>query len=96
MLTSSSNADGNAVGRKPQYCYLNTAQVAAYTGLSESFYEKARVRGDGPPFIRIGSRVLYAKHCVDEWLAARAVSSTSDLVACNDNFLAKMKETRGG
>lgn len=96
MSYSENKADENGVAHVVELRYLNTAQVAVYTGLSESFFEKARLRGDGPPFIKIGARVLYAMHSVDEWLAARAVNSTSELIACNDNFLAKLKAVAHG
>ena len=32
-----------------------------------------RSRGEGPPYVKIGSRVLYPRHLVDEWVAARLV-----------------------
>ncbi|HRF09261.1 MAG TPA: helix-turn-helix domain-containing protein [Xanthobacteraceae bacterium] len=76
--------------------YLNTEQVAFVTGLSVSFFEKARVRGDGPPYIKVGKRVVYASKHLDAWLEERAARSTSDLVACNDNFLARLKAVRHG
>jgi hypothetical protein len=44
----------------PPQRYLTTVQAAEYLNLSESFLDKARVRGDGPAFIRIGGAVRYA------------------------------------
>ena len=81
-------------GSPVQRTYFNTEQVAFRTGLSASYFEKARVRGDGPPFIKIGSRVLYSSDRVDGWLNERTARSTSDPIACNDNFLSKLREAR--
>ncbi len=39
--------------------YLTTRSVAAHTNTSPSFWNQRRVRGDGPPYIKLGSRVLY-------------------------------------
>ena len=61
-------------GKSPKF--LTTKQLPEHTGLSASFFEKGRVRGYGPPFIRIksGSRsgkVLYRLADVERWLAAQ-------------------------
>jgi predicted DNA-binding transcriptional regulator AlpA len=57
---------------------LDTRSVAALTGTSPSFWNQRRVRGDGPPFIKLGSRVLYQLTEVEEWLADRTKRSTSE------------------
>ena len=49
--------------------FLATKQVATYTGLSTSFFEKGRVYGYGPPYHRVRGRVLYRKSDVERWLA---------------------------
>ena len=52
---------------------LTTAEAAIYLSLSESYLEKARLRGNGPPFLRLtGTRVGYLKDRLDAWLAVRA------------------------
>jgi predicted DNA-binding transcriptional regulator AlpA len=57
-----------------------TPEAAHYIGASETFLEKARCAGDGPPFIRIGARkVGYLVEDLDKWLASRRRTSTSDL-----------------
>ena len=61
---------------------LNQKQVAEQFGLTESFLEARRMRGGGPRFIRISHRcVRYAPQDLREWLAERAASSTSEVVA---------------
>jgi hypothetical protein len=54
---------------------LTTKQLPAITGLSKSFFEKGRIYGYGPRFIRIksgrsASKVLYRPEDVEVWLAS--------------------------
>lgn len=58
--------------------YLSTLSTADYLGLSKSTLEKWRLTGDGPPFIKIGRRVVYDITVVDAWLAAHQFESTSE------------------
>jgi len=58
--------------------YLDTRATADRTSLSVSYLNQARLRGDGPPFIRVGRRVLYSIGELDAWLAARTRTSTSE------------------
>ena len=58
---------------------LRTAEAAEYIGLSESTLAKMRLRGDGPPYIKAGRRVvLYDMQDVNAWLADRRRHSTSE------------------
>ena len=58
--------------------YLRAPEAAAYVGLSTSTLAKMRLRGDGPPFRKAGSRaVVYATEDLDAWLAAGKRHSTS-------------------
>lgn len=55
---------------------LTTKQLPDVTGLSASFFEKGRIYGYGPQFIRItsGSRagkILYRISDVERWLASQ-------------------------
>jgi len=72
-----STAETNSVVKKK---YARTKETAAYIGLSESFLNKSRLTGDGPPHISIGSAVIYDLDAVDEWLAARVRRSTTRAV----------------
>jgi predicted DNA-binding transcriptional regulator AlpA len=50
----------------------DTKETAERIGWSERSLERARVTGDGPPFIRVGSRrVMYSSDAVTAWLATR-------------------------
>jgi excisionase family DNA binding protein len=57
---------------------LPTDVAAAYLGLSPKTLETLRTRGGGPPFLKLGRRVVYRKADLDTWLAARVRHSTSD------------------
>jgi predicted DNA-binding transcriptional regulator AlpA len=58
---------------------MRTPEAARYVALSESTLTKMRLRGDGPPFIKVGSRaVAYRTADLDAWLDARVRRSTSD------------------
>lgn len=55
---------------------LTTKQLPYVTGLSRSFFEKGRVMGFGPPYIRIrtgrrAGKILYRPEDVEYWLASQ-------------------------
>lgn len=53
--------------------------AATYTGLAESTLNKLRLTVGGPRFLKISSRrVAYDTADLDEWLASKRRSSTSD------------------
>ena len=57
---------------------LRTAEAAAYCGSTKSTFEKMRLRGDGPPYLKLGATVVYDTCDLDAWLATRRRTSTSD------------------
>jgi predicted DNA-binding transcriptional regulator AlpA len=58
---------------------LTPLQTANLLGVSQSWLAKARLRGDGPRFLKIGRSVRYARSYVLEYLRLRTRSSTSEL-----------------
>lgn len=55
---------------------LTTKQLPEVTGLSKSFFDKGRIYGYGPLFIRIASgnragKILYRLEDVERWLASQ-------------------------
>ncbi len=55
---------------------LTTKQLPELTGLSKSFFEKGRIYGYGPQFIRIKSgkragKILYRIEDIERWLAGQ-------------------------
>lgn len=61
--------------------YLETAEAAALTRLSESYLEKLRGSGKGPLFAKLGRRVVYRHPDVTAWVDARLRPSTSAVTA---------------
>lgn len=57
--------------------YMSVEAAAAYTGLSSSTLNKLRVFGGGPPYVKIGRRVVYQVTALDEWLVSKRRASTS-------------------
>lgn len=58
---------------------LRAPDAASYLRVSNSTLSKMRSRGDGPPFTKLGRRiVLYDRHDLDAWLALRRHRSTSE------------------
>lgn len=51
---------------------LTTKELPPITGLSASWFEKARTYGRGPKYIKIGNgKVLYRRDEVERWLVAQ-------------------------
>lgn len=63
---------------KPPRDVMDTAQAAAYLGLSRQFLEIARCKGGGPAFVKWGRVVRYRKAALDEWLASHEKRNTSE------------------
>ncbi len=63
---------------KSQNHFLTTEEAANYLRLSPRTLEKMRVTGEGPPFRKLGRRVLYVKSDLDAWAEAQRRKSTSD------------------
>jgi predicted DNA-binding transcriptional regulator AlpA len=61
---------------------LDDHELESITGRARSTWQKARLTGDGPPFIRLGRLVRYRRSDVEKWLAAHArYRSTSEKAA---------------
>ncbi len=52
---------------------FDTAAAARLVGLSTSWLAHARIRGEGPPFVRIGSRVFYSRPALLAWLTGNTI-----------------------
>ena len=57
---------------------LTTPDLAKEYGGSERTWEKRRLTGDTPRFIKAGRSVYYDRADVEAWFEARKRSSTSD------------------
>jgi predicted DNA-binding transcriptional regulator AlpA len=63
---------------EPQGAFVDTEATALRLGVSESYLNKARLAGNGPPFHKFGRSVRYKVSEVDEWAEGRRRVSTSD------------------
>lgn len=59
--------------------YLSVSDLADYTGISVSTWNKRRLTGETPPFCSIGRTVRYKRSDVDDWMQARRRQSTSEI-----------------
>jgi excisionase family DNA binding protein len=57
---------------------LTPVEAAKFLNISKSWLDKARMRGEGPAYIRIGRSVRYAKGTLIEWMKSRQRLSTSE------------------
>jgi hypothetical protein len=58
---------------------LTDFDLERVTGRARSTWQKARLTGDGPPFIRLGRLVRYRQSDFELWLAAHpSLRSTSE------------------
>ena len=61
--------------------YLNVAEAAKLANLGESTLNKLRLTGDGPSYIKLGRRVVYARDDIEGWMQSKRRRSTSDTIA---------------
>lgn len=58
---------------------LTTPAAADLLGVSASYLNQSRLRGDGPAFVKISPTcVRYRRGDLDAWVAARTVRSTAE------------------
>ena len=57
---------------------LTPREAANLLRLSLSWLAKARMRGDGPPYVKLGRAVRYSEGALVQWMKSRLRLSTSD------------------
>ncbi len=57
---------------------LTAKEAATRLKVSDSWMAKARMRGDGPPYICIGRSIRYAEAALIQWMKSRQRLSTSE------------------
>jgi excisionase family DNA binding protein len=57
---------------------LTPKEAAELLKVSVSWLAKARMRGDGPPFIKIGRSIRYSELALLQWMKAHQHLSTSE------------------
>ena len=59
---------------------LDAKGAAAYLHLANQTLAKMRLSGVGPPYYKVGRRILYDRLDLDRWLDSKRRLSTSDPV----------------
>jgi len=62
----------------PVMVLLTPKEAAKVLKVSLSWLAKARMRGDGPPFIKVGRNIRYAEAALLQWMKSRQRISTSE------------------
>lgn len=57
---------------------LTPKEAAQRLKLSDSFLAKARMRGDGPPYSKLGRSIRYPEPGLLQWMKSRTRTSTSE------------------
>ena len=57
--------------------YVTEKHIEQETGRSCKSWQRDRIKGTGPKFIRCGGKILYDMRDVEAWLNARKFESTS-------------------
>jgi hypothetical protein len=55
---------------------LTSRETSRRTGLAQQTLAKMRCRGGGPPYLKLGRRVVYVGSDLDGWLSGRRVRNT--------------------
>jgi excisionase family DNA binding protein len=80
-MTAQSSATSGAGPQKPaspSIVLLTPKEAARLLKVSLSWLAKARMRGDGPPYIRIGRSIRYTEAALMQWMKSRQRMSTSE------------------
>ena len=80
-MTSQSSHSGGTIAPKPAapaMVLLTPTHAAKMLKVSLSWLAKARMRGDGPPFIKIGRSIRYAETALLQWMKSRQRLSTCE------------------
>jgi len=80
-MTSQSSLAGGLPQRPaaPAIVLLTPKEAAKLLKVSLSWLAKARMRGDGPPYTKVGRSVRYTEAALLQWMKSRQRLSTSEL-----------------
>lgn len=62
---------------------MKTQEAANFLGVSVSWLNKSRMRGDGPVYLKLGGSVRYALPDLEAWLSGQRRTAVYD--HANDN-----------
>jgi predicted DNA-binding transcriptional regulator AlpA len=58
--------------------FVDTRELAQVTGISKSTWDKRRLTGNSPPYIKVGRSVRYHLQTAISWMKNRSRHSTSE------------------
>ena len=67
-----------APGSTLKSALLTASEAAIFLRLSTSTLAKARMRGDGPPYVKIGRAIRYGEGALLQYVKSRVRLSTSE------------------
>ena len=56
---------------------LTPSEATQCLRVSSSWLAKARMRGDGPPYVKVGRNIRYTQAGITQWIKSRQRLSTS-------------------
>jgi predicted DNA-binding transcriptional regulator AlpA len=62
----------------PNFGLLTAKETSARLKVSTSWLAKARMRGDGPPFVKVGRSIRYSEVALIQWIKGQRRLSTSE------------------
>jgi predicted DNA-binding transcriptional regulator AlpA len=62
----------------PTFGLLTAKETSARLKVSTSWLAKARMRGDGPPFVKVGRSIRYSEAALIQWIKGQQRLSTSE------------------
>ena len=80
-MTAQSSLTGGLAPQKPAVptiVLLTPKEAARLLKVSLSWLAKARMRGDGPPYIKIRRSIRYSEAALLQWMKSRQRQSTSE------------------
>jgi predicted DNA-binding transcriptional regulator AlpA len=80
-MTSHSSLSGSAAAQKPTtstIVLLTAKDAAKLLKVSLSWLAKARMRGDGPAYVKVGRSIRYTEAGLIHWMKSRQRMSTSE------------------
>jgi hypothetical protein len=77
-MSSQSFATGAAPKPSPAFVLLTPKEAAVRLKVSLSWLAKARMRGDGPPYITVGRSIRYSEAGLIQWVRSQQRLSTSE------------------
>ncbi len=80
-MTSQSSVTGGVGPQKPAapiIVLLTAKEAAKLLKVSLSWLAKARMRGDGPTYVKVGRSIRYAETALIQWMKSRQRLSTSE------------------